>query len=80
MSKTEIKNGDKVYNAAKFVALAGEGANWLYFTVAMVAKKSGMSKQTCRKYLKIMAQHNMVRLIVGHELGTTQLYKWTETL
>jgi len=80
MSNVELKNGNQVYEAARRVALNKQGANWLYFTVGEVAKASGRSKQTCRKYLTLMAEERIVRLVVGHEMPRTHLYKWTEIL
>jgi len=80
MSNTEHRNAGEVYLAARRVALNKQGANWLYFTVGEVAKVCGRSKQTCRKYIKMMCEENICRLIDGHEMPRTHLYRWTETL
>ena len=80
MSRTMIKNGNVVYDAARIIALNKQGANWLYFTVGEVAKQCGKSKQTVRKYLKLMCEERICRLVVGHEMPQTHLYKWTQTI
>lgn len=82
MSKTEMKNGARVYNAAKSVALSKTSPWWLYFTIGEVAKEANCSKPTVRKYLKVMAEMEICREVVAPHMPpkTTKLFKWTEVL
>jgi len=61
MSRTEAHNGAKVEEAAKRVALAGEGVYWLYCTISQVAKEAGCSKPTAQKYMNILVQHKVFK-------------------
>lgn len=61
MSRTQVKNGSKVEEAAKRVALAGEGGYWLRVTVAQVAKEAGVSKPTAQKYMNILCEYKVFK-------------------
>lgn len=61
MSRTMQRNGSKVEEAAKRVALAGEGVYWLYVTVNQVAKEAGVSKPTAQKYMNLLCQYGVFK-------------------
>lgn len=57
MSGTERKNGSRVEAAANAIALAGEGVWFGHVTLAQIAKASGMSKPTVKKYMDVLVEH-----------------------
>ena len=61
MSRTQVKNGSKVEEAAKRVALAGEGGYWLHVNIAQVAKEAGVSKPTAQKYMNILCEYKVFK-------------------
>lgn len=72
MSRTNLKNGQRIWDAINKLAV-GEGMpmprHW--FFVSEVAALSGMSKPTCRKYLKIAVDEKaavMCKTINGAEM------------
>jgi len=84
LTRTQIKNGQKIEAAALRVALAGEGVWRLHFTVGQVARESGMSKPTVQKYLDLLAQHKIIREIERDMRyclkNTPKSYVWQGTL
>lgn len=75
MTKTQRKNGQRVFDAAQQCAAAGQGVWKGYFFVADVAKRSGMSKPTCQKYLDIMVETGTLSSHKKIERMPT-MYKW----
>lgn len=61
MSRTQIRNGTAVEEAAKRVALAGEGGYWLHVTIAQVAKEAKCSKPTAQKYMNMLVEHGVFK-------------------
>jgi len=59
VTKTMVKNGSRVEEAAYRLALAGEGHNWLRVNVAAVAKECHMSKPTVTKYMRLLVEHGV---------------------
>lgn len=60
MSRTEMKNGQKVYDAALTLAASGGGRYRAILKVLDVAKKAGVSKPTAQKYMRIMQQNEVI--------------------
>jgi len=60
MSETELKNGERVYQAAKAVAFDGGGRFQAVFTVREVAKRAGCSKPTAQKYMRVMVENDVI--------------------
>jgi len=63
MSKTELKNGQKVEEAVIDKLNIPEGGRpkcWSV-TVGQVAKAAGVSKPTARKYLNCMVEHGLLQ-------------------
>lgn len=52
MSRTEMKNGKKVEDAIKYVAMSKDSAWFGIVTIGEVARVSGKSKPTVQKYFQ----------------------------
>jgi len=75
MTKTQRKNGQKVYDAAMHIAQVGQGVWKGFFFVADVAKWTGMSKPTCQKYLDMLVVSGHLSSHAKIERMPT-MYKW----
>lgn len=74
MSRTELKNGQRVYEAALTVCVGGGGRYHSIFTVRDVAQKAGVSKPTAQKYMRIMVENDIIELH-PHYPGCN-FYRW----
>jgi len=60
MSRTMMKNGQRVYDAVLTITASGGGRYQAVFGVADVAKKAGVSKPTAQKYMRIMIENDVI--------------------
>jgi len=73
MSRTELKNGEKVFQATKALAFEKGGRWQAAFKVSEVAKRAGCSKPTAQKYLQVMAQNDVIDI---HPHFGRPFYRW----
>lgn len=60
MSRTEQRNGERVYNVALSINLKPDSEALGFMTVGQVARGSQFSKTTCKKYLDVMVKSGVM--------------------
>jgi len=74
MSRTMIKNGQRVYDAMAELTRQGRGTGWEKVTTQRVAEKAGVSKPTAAKYLLVMRDYGTINRHCFD--GRTVLWSW----
>lgn len=74
MSRTMIKNGQRVYDAIAMLTGRGVGNGWEKVTTARVAEKANVSKPTAKKYLTIMWEYGIITRTLFE--GKVVLWSW----
>jgi len=84
MSRTQVRNGSKVEEAAKRIALAGEGVYWLSVTINQVAKEAKVSKPTAQKYMNMLVEYKVFKEVERDMRyclkNTPRVYRLIQTL